>query len=183
MVSNSSTHDQHASRTVAGVIPSQQHQQDTTAPSSLSIATTKKLSEYHRRRTWLGKSEYALCGMGDGWGYLKDKPASWMGIWWAMRHFLYFGGSALLLLFVTGSSYFVVPFFLFAHAYKAVRAAILGSAPKTRTSTTAPRESVSPKSPLSHEEESHITKNDDTDKDQNIDLEKGNEKPVGSVSG
>lgn len=44
-----------------------------------------------------------------------------------MRHAIYFGLSIILLLFVPGSLWFVIPFMVFAHVYKGSRGLICRS--------------------------------------------------------
>lgn len=48
--------------------------------------------------------ENAICATRTAWGYLDESSTGWLGLWWLMRHAIYFGLSALLLIFVAGSS-------------------------------------------------------------------------------
>ena len=69
--------------------------------------------------------ESILCGgIGSLWGQLDER---WWGAWWLLRHMLYFGMAATLLLLVPNSSFFVVPFFIVVHAYKGIRACVMGT--------------------------------------------------------
>jgi hypothetical protein len=63
--------------------------------------------------------ENAMCATRTAWGYLDESSTGWLGLWWLMRHAIYFGLSALLLIFVAGSSSFfvVVPFMMHYSAH------------------------------------------------------------------
>jgi hypothetical protein len=65
--------------------------------------------------------ENAICATGTAWGYLDESSTGWLGLWWLMQHAIYFRLSALLLIFVAGSSFVVVPFMNIPHMYKATR--------------------------------------------------------------
>lgn len=78
------------------------------------------------RRCWPSVVAYEnrICATRTAWGYLEGKSTGWIGLWWLARHAIYFGLSIVLLLFVAGSSFFVVPFMIVAHVYKGFRGAI-----------------------------------------------------------
>ena len=65
--------------------------------------------------------ERIVCSTGNAWGYLDGKDTKLLAAWWLLRHLFYFGVVTVLLLWVPNSAYFVVPFFIFVHGYKALR--------------------------------------------------------------
>jgi hypothetical protein len=87
---------------------------DSSAPSSSCCSTVLRY-------------ENIICATGTAWGYLADKPGSWLAAWWAVRHIIYFGISIALLGFVPGSAFFVAPFFIVIHAYKSLSHACFSS--------------------------------------------------------
>lgn len=73
------------------------------------------------------KCENIICSTGNAWGYLDEKPKTWFVLWWFIRHLIYFGIAATLLITVPKSAFFVVPFFIIAHVYKAVRLCLIST--------------------------------------------------------
>jgi hypothetical protein len=63
--------------------------------------------------------ERKLCGMGDGWGSFS-KPHHLL-IWWFVRHLVYVGAAALLVIYVPSSLNALVAFFMVVHLYKIIR--------------------------------------------------------------
>ena len=75
--------------------------------------------------------ERIVCSTGNAWGYLDGEDTKMLAAWWFLRHLLYFGIVTVLLLWVPNSAYFVVPFFIFVHGYKALRILWASSSPRT----------------------------------------------------
>jgi hypothetical protein len=107
-----------------------------------------------------------ICATGTAWGYLADKPGSWLAVWWILRHMIYFGISIALLGFVPGSAFFVVPFSIVVHAYKALSHACFSSSTKKKPSTKGIKKS-------SHHDSVKLADNTEENEPAATDVEKG----------